>query len=290
MLDMLKTYLQDNADALLTASILRALELFDEYELEDYESGYLDIMMTLDNSGLSDGIVSITDLTRTLQDLILSQMGIELSEDTKIRQANTVLEVMRNLEATDMCSDIVVICTESSEPAETLCEIIHSVSGLPAEEFYDVVFNVSDALIDRIREICEKQSSDHRSAIDREQSRKAIERLKRFKLFIGEDVDLAIWTCIMEFTPLLQEFSLYYDKIIDKVKEDKSIKGKAIHLFGATIVSSDAVSSPKEYIQEELNKTFTSIDEITPIMVAVQQVILDFESWESSGVKLVEHV
>ena len=288
MLEILDQVLTDEGTPEVRAVLEETFELFEAYELTDYELAFNDLVLTSDNSEASTRLAQIVDLVERMQDNILAQFQVTLSETATARQANAVLRTIKLIESTELNEEINLLCAEAVDPEEALCEIVALLNGDEAENWFEVIEEVSQAFIDKVREICGKAMDDKRAVLDHEQVTKALGRLTRFREFIQQDI-LIYQLILEERANLLIPFADYYDLMIQGLRDaDLKSESMAMQLYAATMVSSDSADCPAEAIQEQLNKTFASADQITPVIVHLRDLMIRFNSYLTSGVEIIE--
>lgn len=281
MLEILETQLRTAASPELSDAITQACEHFEDYELPGYQDAYTDLLMSSDNREAGDLNISLAALTVELQTQILDQLLILVGEDITVQQGNLILKTLRQLETTEFNEIIVDLC-DDQDTDNALCEILGIVSGLSPEDFYGVVHNVDRCVLDRIKMVSQQNGADTISPINVENVRKLIDRLIAFRNFTGKN-RIHIYDDILNGQMLGLPFEQYYrsgwEAIIPLNAQDK-----AVQLIAMTIVSDDARENPRPAVVNALSKTYTSADEITPIVTAFESILLKFHAEETSGV------
>lgn len=281
MLDILEIHLKTATSPELSDLITEACEWLENYELPGYQDEYTDLLLASDNADAGDLNAQLVELTLNLQQRILSQMLIEISTECTVRQATMLLKGLRAVETTEFTDEVIVLC-DSADTDGALCEILALVTGETAEYFYPLITNVDKAVLKRIKEIAQDNApAEVIEARDPSQDRAVVDKLLRFEKV--SETHLYVKDLIVGGTPLHLPFSNYYDEIFEMIAA-LNAQQKAVQLYAASIVSSDAKENPRSVITAQLNKTYTSADEITPITVALETIILKFHAETSSGV------
>lgn len=284
MLDILEIHLKTAASPELSDLITQACRWFEEYELPGYQDEYTDLLMSSDNADAGDLNVQLVELTLSLQQRILSQMLIEISTECTVRQASALLEGLKSVEHCEFSDEIIDLCGLADTDG-ALCEILSLVTGEAAEYFYPLITNVDKSVLKRIKEVVQANSpTDVSVARDPAQDRLVVDKLLQFEK--ASETHLLIKDMIIAGTPLHLPFTNYYESIFEQIAA-LNPQQKAVQLYAASIVSSDAAHNPRSVVSVQLNKTYTSADEITPIMVAFETIVLKFHAQVSSGVTRV---
>lgn len=276
MLDILETHLKTACSPEMTDAVTQACELFEDYELPGYQDAYTDLLLTSDNLDVGDLNTALTQLTVDMQLQVLQQMLIVIEEEITMQQGNMLLKALRQVESTEFNNVVISLCSEP-DTDEVLCEILSIVSGEPVENFYNLITNIDQCVLDRIKMVCQQNNTeDTVSPIDIRHTREVVDRLIQYKNFIGNK-PLFVYDYILDGEPIELPLEVYYDDMWNDIAS-LNPQEKAIQLFAATLVSSDSNSEPKSFISKMLNKTYTSVDDVTPIINALENIILKFHA------------
>jgi hypothetical protein len=283
MLDILEIHLKSAASPELADSITKACELFESYELPGYQDVYTDLLLSSDNADPGDLNTDLINLTVDMQLMILEQLLILIDGDLTVRQGNIILNAMKSVETTEFNSQVISLCSEV-DTDEALCEILSLVSGEPVENFYPLISNIDQCVLDKIKMVCQQNqfTGDTINPIDIGRVRQLVDRLIKYKDFTGNR-SLFIYEFILSGQLVDLPFKTYYNDIWESIAA-LTPNEKAIELFAVTLVSSDSNNNPKELISEMLSKTYTSADEVTPIIAAFENIAFKFRSNETSNV------
>jgi hypothetical protein len=283
MLDILEIHLKSAASPELTDSITEACELFESYELPGYQDAYTDLLLSSDNADPGNLNSDIVNLTIDMQLMVLEQLLILVTDDITVRQGNILLKAMQSVEATEFNSQVISLCSEV-DIDESLCEILSLVSGESVENFYTLINNVDQCVLDKIKMVCQQNqlTEDTISPVDVKRVRKLINELIKFKDF-SNNRPLFIYQSILDGQVVDLPFEVYYNDIWESIGA-LNPEEKAIELFAASLISSDSNSGSRQFITKMLSKTYTSADDITPIVTAFENITSKFRSKETSDV------
>ena len=286
MMEELSTHLSTSVTPEVQAAVQEAFELFDQYGVQDYETAYLDALMTGDNHDPMGVTQALLDLTSGYQDEILTNLLVTLSDDTTVAQGNTVLRVLKQLEDTELTQEVQVICAESQDPAEALCDLISLITGEPSESYYELIEEVGAELIERIRQTVQPiDQSEGVQPVDPGDTKAMLDRLKTFQEFTGKKSKV-LGLLVLDM-PLGLPYHEYYLALREDIESLKPAD-MARELYAAALVAQDTQGNPRTAILAELNATYTSADKITPIATAMETLILQFQAALTAGVKKVK--
>lgn len=285
MLDSLTEHLRTASSPLVQQGITEAVELFEQYGLQDYNDAYDDLLMSADNADMGGTTLEIVVLTREFQNQILHQLQITLGDSTTVSQANLVLRAFRQLETTELKDQITALTSEDGDNLQIVTEIVALLSGEKAENLYEVIVDVGDSLIFRIQTLCESEMEVYVDDNEASLVKAKLDRLTRFKYFY--DAPVMVYDRIVAGDRVGELFAYYYTPILEILLEQKATARQiAANLFAATLISEET-TPPSMLVGEALDATFHSLQTISPIGNALQTLILEFQAYETSGVKQV---
>ena len=302
MLDSLRLYLETSTSPEFMNAITKAFELFEEYGLEDYEVGYEDILMTANNEGESEAAIKIGALTEEIQDSILGRMQIKVADEVTISEANTILEGIKGIEKTEFNQEILDICNDDQAPEEQLAEILQVVTGIDSERLVILFHEVSKAVIqNKIKPLVLQEVIEPHTVIDSNADAVLMARFLMYREAM-DNQPLFMHDMLMNGVPLRAPYASYHEKIMSAIEIQQTndpmpirlrqIK-TAVQLCGAIIVASDTQDANwRNLVKEELSKTYTDIDIVTPIYLEIDSIMVKFHQLEMSGTKRgggVEH-
>ena len=287
MLDSLKQYLQTSTTPEHRAAITEAYDLFQDYGLEDVDVGYEDILMTANNEGESEATIRINQLTEEFQDHILTQMQIKLVDEATVSDGNTILHALKLIETTELNDEIVGICSENSDPIEALGEILNLVTGIEPERLMILFEEVSQAVIDKIKEVTQKHVGVTRQVIDVAVNKDLMNRFMAYRVAM-DNQQLFMYDMLIAGVALNQPYAIYHDKImyaiqhqelttpmIPRLREVKT----AVQLCAAVIVASDTQdANMRNVVMAQLERTFADLDKITPIYIEMDSILGKFNN------------
>lgn len=288
MLEEISAYLSQNTTPDFNAAVADAFALFDQYGVAQYDQPYLGILLASGNMDPMEVRDRFYEQVQEHQDDILREMDITLSESASIYQGNLVLTVLKQLESTDLYGEIGSICEQIDSPVARMAAIMATITGGEEENYLEVFEEVGDATLSAIQAMMRKWSDiyDYEDrVIDVQADAQYKERLMGFRAFV-QNKELYIYDELLQGTPLGLRFQEYYERLIERI-QNTTPTVIAMQLYAAAMVASDTQTNPLGPIKAELNKTFSSVDTITPITMVLETQMLKFLAAQNSGVKKV---
>ncbi len=285
MIEELATYLRVSTSSEFEEKITQAIELFDAYGIEDYQTNYLDLLMTSDNKDVTNTQTDIESLTMGYQDTILDQLMVRVGEETSIGQTNLVLMCLKQIEDTEENLSIIAICDQYPDPQEALCEIVSLLTGVTVQNVYTWIEFVDPTVIIAIRRQAQDTMDQLYLAQDaiNPQERDYLLRLEDFEKYVG-GYAFIIRRYLNEGFQLGLPYSTYYHFLVNTLKQ-LDPKDMAYELIGISLIASDSQTNPRDIIHQHLNQTFGSISEITAININVEKQLVGYQHYQTSGIK-----
>ena len=296
MLDSLSQYLKTSTTPDFQAAVEEAFELFERFGLENQDIGFEEILMTANDEGEGEVTIRINSLVEELQDHVLTQMQIKLMDEVSVSEANMVLRALKAVETTEMNAEILDICREVHDPIEALAEIINRLTGREVERIIVLLEEVSKPLIAKIEETVSKHVLERREVIDVSANTEMIAKFKRYREAM-DNQRLFIYDMIQGGVPLNQPYEIYHGKIMAQIQgseeyEQMPLKQRqikiAVQICAGLVVASDTQNGGfRPIVQQQLERTFTDIDMITPIYKEIDLIMTKFHALITSGIAKV---
>lgn len=286
MLDALHEYLATASSPEYMAAVEEAYQWFERFGLDDYDTAYMDLLMTFDNMDPPDAVDQLNQLTTELQHYLLKQQEVEVDEDLTVAQLNVILKMLSDIQDSELVDDISNIVNQETDTVDRFCGLLGLMTSVEPAMYYDQISSISEALLQKIKDqVTRNAEDDPAHAIDVNANREYVGKLQEFRLAM-EDRPLIAYNLLIDGVLPGRPFSEYYDTIIPFLPTSDP-KNAAVELYAAALISKDMVGDVREKILQALNKTYTSIDIITPIVVELDQLLLNYHVKLTSGIKEV---
>ena len=287
MLQILREVLNQTATPEFIAIIDDAHDLFDQYQLEDFTLEFESLLACSDNDDMGSLNTAIYNLTRIFQDQILANHLVTLNSECTLVQANHVLRCIRMLETTEYSPEIVNICENESDATDAFVEVLSIVGGLPVVEIATYIDHVEVSLVKRIFQMATQRCEvEELAVVDHELVNSVLEKYKAFTDGLyGENPPL-VSTYIAEGVQVGEPFEVYCKYIQEHLTTTKANE-IASEYIAAAILAGNVSNLPRQAILEQINKVYTGIDVITPIMISVDKQLLEMQLRSNVGIKKV---
>lgn len=151
---LIPTFINDNYTEEMATELLKAFVLFEEYELEEYELQYIDMLMS--QSYLEPGTTAsrFIEITKDKLKYILNLQGIKVNDEIKITDLNKIADALYLLQnSKDLYFIEDAIYSDLNTPMETICEIIVNLTNVSKSTLYECITEVDPNTIDKIKEL-----------------------------------------------------------------------------------------------------------------------------------------
>ncbi len=269
----------------------RAIDLFEKYDLEDYEMGYDDILMSAD--GAVDGIsISGNDalhgLTVRYADLILTEHQIVLSNEATLLHRILVLEFIRQIEYTELVSECFeTLSSEDWDNLDKFGKCMEIVSGVVEEDSMLFLEQVPDCVIKTMQEYFGRRVELEVATETLDQSVKDVfrEMDKYVRIIKGQEMRSAKYLFDEEGCvglPFEHHFNQNKDYLLKL-----PLQAMIYECIGFALLSEDGLANPEKIILASVGAYIGDLDRLTVIQYEISKILIDYRNEVSSGVGLV---
>lgn len=276
MLDIVRDYLQEAASPEVVAMLTTAHATFERIGLSNYESGFEELVMLNEQSEIGATVIYVTELTLELQKRILAEHGVIAAEDASfsVSKLNKFIEAILDLQDYSDTTAIARTLEMTGRPEELFAEILTLVTDESADNLLNDIESVNQFLITRIKEISNKDTEVN-TIIDT----KYIDKLLSYYEYLGSPPPLL--NTLMEVLLPGYGFKVYISSLGRQLELLPEVQA-ARELVGMAFISRDGFDNPRAIIKEHIATYIASIDQITRIDVAVNEILLGMNQHEQS--------
>jgi hypothetical protein len=290
MLDILQTYLNDAASPDFVQMIREAHAALDLLGVEHYQDDFVQILMV--DSELDQG-ETLQNIYATTQDWLINViklLGVVPADEIRVEHLTRLLKTVHAIEHFEDPQKILEKATLELEPVELLAEMLSVAGDAPPEEWLVDIHDVSRRTIAKIIELSTEalafkvqhgeQDMLHRQTL--------IATYKTFKNFLRDKAVKA--TLLMDdfFSQGMDvgfPFVIYLNLVGQPIASLGTVEAAA-NLISMALISTDGHASPREVIKLHLEHYFQDLDALTKVDMMVSELLVRFESYKTSGVKI----
>ena len=286
MREELAIFVNDNYPPIKQELFNRAFEIFDDYEIEDYDTPYMEMLHEFDNS---DYCSFITRFENKFKDTLLSIVeshGIRLVEDVSLDIVVEVSKALLDIQSyEDKESILRTLETEYEDDIEKLSELLSLVSPIDTQTLSVNIEDFDNDIFSRLEKINLIGDTDSAEAIETSDSDKAIiKNLKDYKTFV-ENNDLVIFKVIEMGFNVGLDFSLYGRYLKRFVQDFEDTDKVAKEYYGVLISAKDTHSNPIGNFRRLSSEYIDDLNVISKLDSALTKLHNEFDKFK---VQLIE--
>jgi hypothetical protein len=285
MLEILEDYMRVSATPEANDDARKACDHLEDFGLPDWDIAVTDVLMTLDHSAIDEDMDQILGLLRQLLINIMANFRIQVSEDITLSQLNDLLDVIRQVEATEDTDTVLQLLGDAADPVEAFCNVVSFFRQDCADNYYPIIHGVQPETIEVIRQLMIKENTFRlpESTVDVDRDRQFINRIKGFEAFCEKE-SLLVVNMIREGARLGQPFEHYFTALAGYINQQRH-QDAALEFVAMALVSAE-FEQPRDIIMQWLNKQYADVTVITRIMMAVQTILMQWHSHGNRGVRV----
>ena len=291
MLDILQDHLSLTQPPAMFDLYERANDLFDKFDLEDYQLGYQDLLITADGAG--DGLrvadnTAIYNLTMQYLLQITTEHQITLNNDASMRNYVELLEFIKQIEYTELiqeCAD--VLGCEEYDNLDKFGKCMDIVSSIPEEDSMLFLETIPDCLIRTM-----KAYFDNRVTLEVEtesldpETRDVFREMDKYARII-KGQEMRSYKYLFEEEGVVGlPFEYHYNQNEQYLVELNS-EALIYECIGYALLSEGGLNNPQQTIIDCLGKYNTDLDALTKLQYDISKVLIDYRNEVASGIGIV---
>lgn len=291
MLDILQDHLSITTPPEMQALYERACDMFDEYDLEDYQYGYQDLLISSD--GAVDG-VSVADndaiwrLTMQYLKQITTEHQITLLEDATMEHYIQVLEFIKQIEKSELVQDCLDALTcEEFDNADMFCRCMSIVSDIPEEESMTWMDVVPDCVIEKMREYFFRRTELEVATESLDPETRAVYREfdKYARVIEGQEMRSYQYLFTEEGVvgmPFEHHFRMNEEYLLNL-----PLQAMIYECIGYALVSEGGLENPTQVILDTLGDKIGNLERLSTIQYEISKTLIEYRNEVASGVGIV---
>lgn len=292
MREELAMFVNENYPPVKISLFNRAFEIFDDYEIDDYDTPFMDMLGVFDNS---DYCTFISEFESKISNTLLSiikEHGINLVDDANI---DTVVDIAQGIldiqYYEDKDSIARILETDYDDSHEKLAELLNLVVPLEIQSTAILIDEMNDSLFNKLEVYISDSTEESSQALGPSDTDKLIiANLKNYRSFINSDEKLIVFRVIeMGFTVGLS-FDVYGRYLKRFVQDYSNIRQVAVEYFAALIAAKESHNSPLNYYRKISSEYIDDLELISKIDVELTKVYNEFDKFKTKMVELSANV
>lgn len=295
MLDILHSALNATNSPEFVEMIREAHASLDLFINDDYQGDFVQLLMLDDAVDQGETPNNVYETTRNYQLQVLKQLGIDADPETRVENLTRLLNGIHDVERNDDPAKILERAALELHPPELLAEILAVCTATPPEEWLVDLHDVSQMTIKKIVELASQANTIKQGAVDQEDHRGPyVKAFKDFKASLRfKDGKMAPTTNVMilmdryfnEGMDVGYPFVVYMNLTGETVATLEDVECAA-NLICCALVSTDGHETPRAVIETHLEHYIVDLDKITRVSIAVNDLLLRYQTYLTTGVKV----
>lgn len=284
MLDILRDYIVAATTPEHYEVIERAHAFLERSGRNDFAPGFENILMTDQyiDTDTGETMAYIDLLTRELLREFLKNRSVVLIQPEKLSDLVDICEALLDIEDYEVAADVLNICNMDGTASEKLAEILSLVCLMDPDNIMAIVDEVSDSLIDRIREVFvpnDVQDSDQ-EIVEDPLVTASLSEFKTFIAFLGDDKLEAV-DMIVKGVPIALEFKMYTDLLGREFENMDNIQA-AREFIALAFLSSNARENPRQHIASVIESYIADFKTVTNITILVTDMLTRYQIFKTT--------
>lgn len=291
MLPILQDHLSQTQPPEMMTLYERAIEMFDKFDLEDYQLGYEDLLMSSDGAGDGVSILSSDSIHRlTMQFLlqITTEHQITLSDDATMLHYILVLEFVRQIEFTEFiqeCYD--ALSCDDMDNLDKFSRCMLLVTDVPEEDSMVFLKMIPDCVISTARGYFGRRVE---LEIDTEKldltTRDVYREMDKFARVIKGQEMISYKYLFDEDGVVGLPFSHHYRQH-EQYLLALPLQAMIYECIGFALLSEGGLTNPQQIILESVGAAITDLERLSRIQYEISKTLIEYRNEVSSGIGLV---
>lgn len=264
-------------------SIFEAFALFDNFDIQDYQQSFIDMLMVSDmyhREQLQDMFYNkVVEYT----DFVFKHHMVALVDDTPLRYRVEFLTTLHDLQELDDYGPVLSVLESSLDFPEKFAFLVGHVSALPEEEALTYIEHVDPLVLDNLyRYICNKTDTDNLTELD-DEAKQVISNLQLFKRFLKDGTSLGV--VLLENGALpnqtFDKYLPYIEGYFSNINK-RSPKEVAEDVLGLLYLSADGYKHPFDTYKQNSSKLFDKLGNVMKVEIALTNLVGEFLAYKEA--------
>lgn len=291
MLPILEDHLSLAVPAEMLSLYYRANELFDKYDLEDYQLGYEDLLVSADGAADSANTASndaIYALTMTYLKQITTEHQITLNAEATMLQYIQVLEFIKQIEFTELIQECLdTLECEDMDNLDKFGRCMLLVSSIEEEDSMLFLEEIPDCVISTMREYfarrveLETETDQLDPAI-----REVYREMDKYARVIKGQAMRSYRYLFEDEGAIGLPFEHHY-KQNEAYLHALPMDAMVYECIGFALISENGLANPQQTIMDCVGTSLTDLERITRFQYEISKTLIEYRNEVASGVGLV---
>ena len=275
--ELLNLYIDLNYSQELGYELLRAFQLFDNFNYKDGYEKMISAVMDVDNRETSDVSDFILSTVREGQDVIFKAHTLTISSDSTMQDRNELLLGLALFMKLEDYSPVLTTLYSDGEDMEKFASILTDVCMLDEIKLYDMVQDFDPVILETMKKYAEGRTADEENMELGRSSTDCIQSLRDFKAVFGEG---AIGLTMLESGATAGYlFNAYYQYVKNDILDRQNMEVTAKNVLSLLLLSSNGNNTPVITYKKNIDKIIDDIEYIQKLEPIVLRMLNDLENY-----------
>lgn len=276
--NLIEAYIGETFHPDLVDTIKKAFSLFEAFELPDYESEFIDLLM-MEDMELSQNVQDhFTTILHKQIDTIIQFHLITPMEASHIHEKVSLLEALYNIQHLNDYTTIIHTLEADYDPLERLAEILSSCSEMTPLAIENMILDFNPSILDTLKQFVYGKETDTKTILtdNQELQRKIIRNLRTFKDFLTTNLALSfknhtgIGLQMLESNVMVGQDLELYIPFVDAQLKHTDYPKLALDIYSIILLSSEGYINPVGVFKKNagwLMDDLTAISKVDPLIM-----------------------
>lgn len=278
--NLIEAYINETYHPDLVDTIRKAFSLFEAFELPDYESEMIDLLMVGDMETSQNIQDHFTTLVHKQLDRVIQCHLIIPMEAAHIHEKVSLIEALYNVQHLNDYSSIVHTLEADYDPLERLADVLSTCSEMTPLAIENMILKFNPSILDTLKQFVYGKEADTKTILtdSQELQRKIIHNLRSFKDFLDSDLALifkgkqAIGLMMLESNVMVGQDLELYIPFIDAQLKHQDYPKLALDVYSIILLSDEGFNNPVGTFKKNagwLLDDLTAISKVDPMFMTI---------------------
>lgn len=263
--------------------IIQIFDVLEAFAYPDYQSPYVNLIMTMDNYNQQDVQDHFTTLLHEQLDYVVHAHLIRLNEATPLWEKVNICEALAKIQNLDDYSNIAVVLESELDPEEKMADVLSQCCALTVHGLLPYIFNVEDSVLKQLKKyIQEKEETEGVTLTSfTELQKKIIKNLRSFKAFLEEEKRHAVGIFLLENNVLIGQPLERYVPFVDECLRASDYEQVALDIYSLILLTDEGFNNPIHHFKKHTGLLLDDLHSISKVDILVNQIAGRFEMFKA---------
>lgn len=278
--NLIEAYINETYHPDLVDTMRKAFSLFEAFELPDYESEFIDLLMMEDMESSQNTQDHFTTILHKKLDTVIQCHLIIPMEAAHIHEKVGLIEALYNIQHLTDYSSIVHTLEADYDPIERLAEVLSTCGELTPIAIENMILEFNPSILETLKQFVYAKESETDTILTSTQEfqRKIIRNLRSFKDFLDSDLALifkgkpAIGLTMLESNVMVGQDLELYIPFIDAQLKHQDYPKLALDVYSIILLSDEGYNNPVGTFKKNcgwLLDDLTAISKVDPLYMTI---------------------